>query len=62
MMGAYIACCLSTLFLPVPKLGITQEVVERQEFKATGVWMDHPHKVIAFGTLYFSALGLYELF
>ena len=61
MLVAYLVGCFLTLFLPVPRLGITQEVVERQQFKATGTWAEYPHKAIAFGFIYFAALGIFEL-
>ena len=51
-----------TLFLPVPRLGVTPEVVAALEFtEAGGDWVEQPHRVLAFGVLYFGVLGFSEL-
>jgi hypothetical protein len=51
-----------TTVFPVPAFGITAEVVSRQEFTGGGLWELEPQTVIAFGFLYFAALGCSELF
>lgn len=59
---AYLVLCFVTVFLPVPRLGITPEVVSRESLPGSGLWVSQPHRVIAFGFLYFAAVGLSELF
>ena len=51
-----------TTIFPIPAFGITAEVVSRQEFTGGGLWELEPQTVIAFGFLYFVALGCSELF
>ena len=51
-----------TTVLPLPKLGITAAVVSAQELPGEGLWIEQPHRVIAFGFLYFSAWGISELY
>jgi hypothetical protein len=49
----YIGRCMATIFLPVPRLGITSAVVAAQHLPGSGLWVDHPEKGIACGVLYF---------
>ena len=58
---SYLGCCFLTVLVPMPRLGITPEVVTRQAFSGSGLWIDRPHTAIAFGTFYFLAVGLGEL-
>lgn len=58
---AYLGCCFLTVLAPMPRLGITPEVVKAQAFTGEGLWIDQPHTAIAFGCLYFLAVGLGEL-
>lgn len=57
----YIFGVMLTTFLPFPRLGLTPAVVARQNLPGSGVWIDEPHRVIAFGFLYFAAMALFEL-
>lgn len=57
----YMVFTFATVLLPVPRLGITREVVARQHLPGSGLWVDQPHRVIACGFLYFTVLGLSEL-
>lgn len=50
-----------TVVPPIPRLGITPDVVAAQQFNSSGLWVEEPHRVIAFGFFYFTALGLYEI-
>jgi len=61
MTGAYVGFAFLTTVIPLPVLGITAEVIAAQGFTESGIWIEQPYRVIAFGFLYFSALGLYEL-
>lgn len=57
----YVMGALATILLPVPRLGLTAEVVARQALVGSGLWVDQPHRLVAFGFLYFTAVGLSEL-
>lgn len=58
----YIAFVFLTTLLPVPALGITPAVVRAQELPGSGLWIDDPQRVLAFGFLYFTAWGISQLF
>ena len=58
---AYLGCCFLTVLAPMPRLGITPEVVQRQAFTGGGLWIDQPHTAIAFGFCYFLVVGLGEI-
>jgi hypothetical protein len=61
---AYLICCGVTLFLPLPRLGMTPEVVAEIAFpkNMTGAWIDRPWIVLAFGALYFGVQAWCKLF
>lgn len=52
----------ATTLLPIPKFGVSEEVVRGQKLPGGGLWIDEPHRVIAFGFLYFTALAISEVF
>jgi hypothetical protein len=58
---AYLGCCFLTVLVPMPRFGITAEVVQRQAFTGGGLWIDQPHTAIAFGFFYFLVVGLGEI-
>lgn len=58
---AYLGCCFLTVMAPMPRFGITPEVVAAQHFSGGGLWIDQPHTAIAFGFLYFLLVGLGEI-
>lgn len=55
---AYIGGVVLTALLWVPGLGITATVREQLDLPGSGLWVDQPQRVIAFGFLYFGALAL----
>lgn len=57
----YLVFAFATVLLPVPALGITPEVIRLQAFTSSGLWIDEPQRVLAFGVLYFVGVGLSEL-
>jgi hypothetical protein len=57
----YVGGCMATVLLPVPRLGITSEVVAAQRIPGSGLWVDHPEKVIAFGVIHFGLTAWSEL-
>ena len=58
----YILLAMLTIFLPLPRLGITPAEVVAQNLPGSGLWVEQPHRVIAFGFLYFLAIGISELY
>lgn len=58
----YLLFVFVTVFLPLPALGVTDEVIRLQAFSSSGLWVDEPHRVLAFGFLYFLGTGLSELY
>lgn len=53
---AYLFGAFATLLLPLPRLGMTQEVQPRFGLEGGGVWIEEPHRVVAFGLVYFGLL------
>jgi hypothetical protein len=58
----YVGFAFVTTFLPMPRLGLTPDVVSAQNLRGSGLWISEPWRVIAFGFLYFLASGVSELF
>jgi hypothetical protein len=56
----YMFMTMVTVMLPVPALGITEEVVQRMPGR--GLWVEAPHRAVAFGFLYFTCVAVSELF
>ncbi len=57
----YILGVVLTSILPLPRLGLTPEVVATLGIPGSGLWVDSPQKLLAFGALYFGLLALDEL-
>ena len=57
----YLLFVFMTVLLPVPRFGITPSVVSNQGLPGEGLWIDDPHRAIAFGFLYFTSLGAVSL-
>lgn len=53
----YLGGAFATLFLPLPRLGITREIQPQLGIEGGGEWVQNPHVVIAFGALYFGVLA-----
>jgi hypothetical protein len=58
MTALFLAGVFLTVVYDVPAYGITAEVIARQEFTVGGLWPEQPYRVIAFGAIYFTGLGL----
>lgn len=58
----YLAFVFTTTLLPIPALGITSAVRASQDLPGSGLWIDAPQRVIAFGFLYFTAWGISDLY
>ncbi len=53
----YVLGAFATTLLPLPRLGLTSEVVSQLGLPGSGLWVEQPHKVVAFGLLYFGLLA-----
>lgn len=53
----YVLGVFATTFLPLPTLGIDADVRAAAAIPGSGLWVDEPHRVIAFGALYFGAMA-----
>ena len=53
----YLAGTFATVLIPFPRLGITAEVVSAMHLPGSGLWIEKPWIVLAFGTLYFGVLA-----
>jgi hypothetical protein len=58
----YLVFVFITVIGPIPAFGITPAVIAAQEFTSSGEWIRAPYRVVAFGFLYFLAIGISELF
>jgi hypothetical protein len=58
----YIPMVFASIFLPWPRLGISEELAAAARTGgSSGVWVDEPHRAIAAGAIYFLLMGLVEL-
>ncbi|MBX7247311.1 MAG: hypothetical protein K1X53_17585 [Candidatus Sumerlaeaceae bacterium] len=57
----YVIGCFLTVLVPLPKLGLTGGVVGSLHLPGKGLWISEPHRVIAFGFIYFAAQATFEL-
>jgi hypothetical protein len=57
----FVGGCFLTMLLPVPALGVTPAVVAAQHFSVTGLWIEEPQRVLAFGVVYFALTGWSDL-
>ncbi len=58
----YLGGVFLTTLLPIPRLGITSAVESAANLPGSGLWIDDPWRPAAFGFLYFTGVGLVELF
>lgn len=56
--GLYLLGAFSVTFLPIPRLGLTPEVMSDIDLAGSGLWVDEPWRVLAFGAMYFGLGGL----
>ena len=57
----YLLSAFATTVLPVPRVGITSAVITAQHIHATGLWVEQPQRVLAFGAVYFLLTGWSDL-
>jgi hypothetical protein len=53
----YLLAVFAGVILPLPALGLSPEVVPSLHLPGEGLWIEHPHTVIASGLLYFTAVA-----
>ncbi|MBN8480097.1 MAG: hypothetical protein J0L88_00730 [Xanthomonadales bacterium] len=58
---SYLLGVFVTVMVPLPRLGITADVVPRLGLSGSGLWVEKPHTVIAFGAIYFGLLAWHAL-
>jgi hypothetical protein len=59
---AYVMLVFATIMIPIPSLGVDAVVIARQNLGMKGLWIDQPYRMMAFGFLYFAAIGFFELY
>ena len=63
--AASVACYLfgafATVIAPVPRLGMDDAAVASLQLTGGGLWIDEPWRVMAFGVVYFTLIGLVQL-
>ncbi|HEX7880233.1 MAG TPA: hypothetical protein VF720_12535, partial [Candidatus Eisenbacteria bacterium] len=57
----YLGGVFLTLLGPVPRLGLTPDVMPRLGLTGGGIWIDQPWRVLAFGVTYFATQGAWAL-
>lgn len=59
---AWLGLALLVMIMPVPQLGMQPEIMAQVDaFGVSGDWVDHPQKLMAFGTAYFMLLATAKL-
>lgn len=59
--AAYVLGAFATVVPPIPRLGIRPHMVGDLAAESGGLWVDEPHRVVAFAALYFTAIGVFNL-
>lgn len=54
----YLFGAFAVTFLPVPRRGLTPEVMADVDIASSGLWADEPWRVLAFGVAYFGIGGM----
>jgi len=61
-MVIYFALVVASVVLPWPRLGITDTVAATTRLpKASGLWVEQPHRAVGPATVYFLLLGIVEV-
>jgi hypothetical protein len=50
---AYLVSVFAGVLIPLPQLGITDEILPRLALPGSGLWIEHPQTVLASGAIYF---------
>jgi hypothetical protein len=54
---AYLGSVFAGIFIPLPALGITADIVPKLGLVGSGLWIDRPQTVIFSGTIYFALVA-----
>ncbi len=57
----YIFGVALTSILPLPRLGVGADVVAALSLPGSGLWVEEPHRLFAFGLIYFGGVAAVEL-
>jgi len=57
----WIGLVFATVLLPVPALGWDAEAIARLGLPGEGIWVDEPHRLLAFAAIYFTLLAVFKL-
>ena len=57
----YVLGVFITLMPIIPRFSLTPEFVSTLSIEGSGVWIEQPHTVIAFGVIYFVAIGVTKM-
>jgi hypothetical protein len=58
----YLIAVFFTTLIPMPAFGWTEEHVKSLSGAASGLWFDTPQSLLAAGFIYFTAVGLFEIY
>lgn len=56
----YIAGVFLTILLPIPRFGMDAALLPEFALTGSGLWVEQPHRVVAFGFLYFAATAWFK--
>ena len=59
--AAYLLGCGLTIIADIPRWGMTSELQPQFGLGGGGLWIDEPHRVVAFGVVYFGLLAMGKL-
>jgi hypothetical protein len=59
---AYLFGAFVTVLAPLPAFGVRPEMLGAAGEDSSGLWIDEPHRVVAFAMVYFTLAGLFTLF
>ncbi|MDD8018761.1 MAG: hypothetical protein PHP42_10350 [Bacteroidota bacterium] len=57
----YLVGVAVTIGTPLPSLGVTPDAIAHAGLTGGGLWIEEPYRVLAFGFIYFTAVGISEL-
>ena len=57
----YLFGAFATVIAPLPRIGMDQAAVASLQLSGGGLWIDEPWRVMAFGVVYFTLIGVVQL-
>jgi hypothetical protein len=60
--ACYLFGAFATILLPLPRLGVRSSMLGKMGEDSGGLWVEEPHRVVAFAAIYFTLVGLTTLF